>query len=100
MDEMHLNRTVSVSPQGRLLMNNQEVDFDMFLIEEEAISLLEEELMEGRLATYYPDEEVYPVIENDELIQLSEEDYSINDEDIFFKGGYFDINSDDFDVYY
>lgn len=99
MDEMHLNRTISVSPQGRLFINNQEVDFDMFLIEVEAINLLEEELMEGRSDTYNTEEEVYPLIES-ELNQFSEDDYSIDDEDIFFEGGCFDINSDDFDVNY
>lgn len=94
---MHLNRIISVSPQGRLFINNQEVDFDMFIIEEEAIKLLEQELMEGR--QIYNTEDEDQLSEIDEFFQILDDD-SFKDDDIFFEGGYFDVNSDDFDVNY
>lgn len=96
---MHLNRTIRLNPQGKLIMDNQEVDFDMILCEEEAINLLEEELMEGLQTIYYPDEEEYRLTENDDRYPFVDDDTS-SGEDILFKGGYFDISDDEFDVTY
>lgn len=98
MKENPLDRIISVNPDGRLCIDNQEVDSDMILFEEEAKNLLEQELMEGPL-NYYPEKSgVESLFEEDDLEAYSDEDVFPDDEDITFgDGGYYDINNDDYD---
>jgi hypothetical protein len=96
MEERHLDRIISVNPEGLLCIDNQVVDSDMILFEEEAKSLLEQELMEGPLLSYSEEEEDYSLFEEDSDDYL-EDDY-ISDEDISFFDGSSDISNDDFDI--
>lgn len=96
MEERHLNRIISVKKDGRLCIDNQEVDSDMILFEEEAKNLLEQELMEG--PHFYN-----PSDEDDDLdgFYLDHEfDFEIDSDDnnTFLRDGYFDISNDDFDA--
>jgi len=94
MEEKHQNRTISVNSDGRLSIDNQEVDSDMILFEEEAKSLLEKELMEGPLSSYSENEDAY-------LQDYFDYDYTGEnslDDDIFFNEGYNDISNDEFDT--
>lgn len=96
---MHLNNRISISPEGKLFIDNQELDSDIILFEEEAKDLLEEELMEGPLI-YYPDDEgYYPISENDDF-DLFLDDHLLDNDDISFRDGYFDISNDELDVNY
>lgn len=94
MEEKHLNRIISVNKDGRLCIDDQEVDSDMILFEEEAKNLLEEELMEGP-HFYSSDEDLSNYDCYDEY--LDSDDYNLDD-DIFFRGGYYDISNDEFDA--
>ncbi|HLN52984.1 MAG TPA: hypothetical protein VK212_04705 [Lentimicrobium sp.] len=91
-----LNRVISVNPDGRLCIDNQEVDSDMILFEEEAKNLLEEELLEGPLSNYPEygtDEEL--LFEEDDNDSEAFGDFS-DDEDITFGDSGYDINNDDY----
>lgn len=94
MEERHLNRRISVNKDGRLCIDNQEVDSDMILFEEEAKNLLEQELMEGPH---------FDTPDNDFIINnINDEDFDIEDynpdDDIYLNGGYYDISNDEFDA--
>lgn len=97
MEEQHLNRRISVNKDGRLCIDNQEVDSDMILFEEEAKILLEQELMEGPYL-YYPmeDDETTPHFDKDQ--DINDRDSNYGGDDIFFRDGYFDISNDDNDA--
>jgi hypothetical protein len=95
MKEKHHNPKIRVNSDGRLCIDNQVVDFDMILFEEEAKNLLEQELMEG--PHYYYQEEDELISENDDADIIPDED-QIQEDDIYFNGGYHDISNDEFDA--
>lgn len=96
MEENHLNRNISVNPDGRLCIDNQTVDSDMILFEEEAKNLLEQELMEGP-HFYYTGEEDELIPEDDDPDIILEDDQNQDDEN-YLNGGYHDISNDEFDT--
>jgi trans-2-enoyl-CoA reductase len=96
MEERHLNRSISVNKDGRLCIDNQEVDSDMILFEEEAKNLLEQELMEG--PHYNPMEEDVDNFDGFDNDRDYDRELDSDGDDIFFRDGYFDISNDDFDA--
>jgi hypothetical protein len=99
MEENHHNRIYTVSPDGRWLIDDREVN-SFIIFEEEAKNLLENELMEGPLNYYPEDEDDYPLNESEDLYPMINEDEDISIEDISIEGGYYDIINDvaDFNI--
>lgn len=93
MEENHHNRIYSVSPDGRWLFDDREVN-SFIIFEEEAKNLLEKELMEGPLNYYPEDNDDYPLTESEDLDPLITEDEDFTIDDISIEGGYYDISDD------
>lgn len=96
MERKHLNRQISVKPDGQLYLGDQVVDSFMFLIEEDAIKHLEQELMEDGPTSYPGNGDDYSIFEDlyDSLLFYEDEDFP--DENNRHSG---DINNDEFDSF-